>query len=417
MVNESPHGFFQPSRGLRQGCPLSPLLFTLVTEYLSSMFEFEYLKGNLVASPAAVKANCLATYQFFADDLLVVVRANIASVFTLRRMMKHFEEVSGLAVNKEKSEVYFTRSVKRKSTMLRILGCRQGSLPFTYLGLPISDRGIRRLDCKPLMDKVVAATTRWAGMNFSRAGRIELLRVVVTSMVLYWFSVYSIPAVNHSSIWKSIVSVRDTLKVQCSYRIGNDDKIKNFMDPWCGGQYLSEVFSYRTLRQWQFDDVPFVVQQFFQQFRIHGGEDQLLWNNKSFTFKAAWDSCRDSKPVVSWFGLVWNGGRPRWSVYSALIIQNAVLIGANLQRRGISLAFRCCLCGCNEEHVDHMFVKCVYAWEVWCGLAGIFHWSVQKLNSVSSFAADLQTQFYIKSCRNKVHKMLFTASMYYLWNE
>ncbi|XP_059638815.1 uncharacterized protein LOC132281094 [Cornus florida] len=306
-----------------------------------------YDSGNLVASPAAVKANCLATHQFFADDLLAVVRANITS----------------------------------------------GSLLFTYLGLPISDRGIRRLDCKPLMDKVVAATTRWAGMNLSMAGRIELLRAVATPMVLYWSSVYSIlatvinlierrmrnfawgyneinfklhsmcwkrvnspkteggfglrqisdidkaakcslawdfllskdrlwvawfnkryltnasywsviPKVNHSSIWKSIVSVRDTLKVQCSYRIGNGDKIKNFMDPWCEGQFLSEVFSYRTLRQvssnkqidlssfivqnqWQFDDVPFVVQQFFQQFRIHGGEDQLLWNNKSFTFKAA----------------------------------------------------------------------------------------------------------------------------------
>ncbi|XP_059663601.1 uncharacterized protein LOC132309300 [Cornus florida] len=331
----------------------------------------------------------------------------MASVFTLRRMMKHFEEVSGLAVNKDKSEARLSS--------------------FYLFRTSISDKGLKQLDCIPLMDKVMSATTRWAGMNTSMAGRIELLRAVITPMVtspkteggfglrrildidkaaicylawdfllskdrlwVAWFkhcnlrdaSYWSvIPKLTHSTIWTSIVAVREILRENCSYHIGNGALIQKFLDPWCGGQFLSEVVG-----------IPLQVQQFMQQFRIYGGADQILWNHKPFTFKDAWDACRESNYEVSWFGLVWNGGRPRWSIFSALIIQNAIMTGANLQRRGISLASRCCLCCNYDEHVDHMFVNFVYSWEVWCGLAGMFHWRVRK-SELSSFAANLEQQF------------------------
>ncbi|CAN1750331.1 hypothetical protein LINPERHAP1_LOCUS4017 [Linum perenne] len=37
----------------------------------------------------------------------------------------------------------------------------------------------------------------------------------------------------------------------------------------------------------------------------------------------------------------------------------------NLQRKGLSLANRCVLCGSNSESVDHLFLRCVYSSEVW----------------------------------------------------
>ncbi|XP_059654147.1 uncharacterized protein LOC132300884 isoform X3 [Cornus florida] len=73
-----------------------------------------------------------------------------------------------------------------------------------------------------------------------------------------------------------------------------------------------------------------------RQNMIYGGEDRILWNHKSFTFKDAWESCSVSTPEVPWYDLVWNGGRPRWSVHGALILHNAVLTNDNLQRREIA---------------------------------------------------------------------------------
>ena len=83
LVNGSPAGFFQSSRGLRQGDPLSPPLFVIVMEALSRMFERARI-GNFV-SGFSVGGNSRGQFEIshllFADDTLIFFVERIQSKF------------------------------------------------------------------------------------------------------------------------------------------------------------------------------------------------------------------------------------------------------------------------------------------------------------------------------------------------
>lgn len=68
LVNGSPNGFFSSSRGLRQGDPLSPLLFVFVMEALSRMIS-TVVSGGLLEG--FIVGNASFSHLLFADDTLV----------------------------------------------------------------------------------------------------------------------------------------------------------------------------------------------------------------------------------------------------------------------------------------------------------------------------------------------------------
>jgi hypothetical protein len=67
LVNGRPSSFFQISRGLHQGCPLSPLLFLLVAETLSRKLEYERAIGNLPGIQIARGVKNINHSQFVDD--------------------------------------------------------------------------------------------------------------------------------------------------------------------------------------------------------------------------------------------------------------------------------------------------------------------------------------------------------------
>jgi len=90
--------FFQLSRGVRQGDPLSPYLFILVLETLANFIRYENKIKGIKINNYEIK---LVT---FADDLTVFLR-DIPSFYLLLATLKTFSISSGLKVNKDKTEV------------------------------------------------------------------------------------------------------------------------------------------------------------------------------------------------------------------------------------------------------------------------------------------------------------------------
>jgi hypothetical protein len=98
-------GFFQVSRGLHQGFPLSPLLFIIVIESLSKKLEHERELGNLPRLQISRGVKNMNHSQF-VDDTLFLGGASIIIASRFKSILDSFLDASGGAVNNIKSQIY-----------------------------------------------------------------------------------------------------------------------------------------------------------------------------------------------------------------------------------------------------------------------------------------------------------------------
>jgi hypothetical protein len=83
-----------------------------------------------------------SSYDFpviqYADDTLIILEGDPRQLFFLKTLLHNFSESSGLKVNYNKSMMLpINISDERLDHLARTFGCSKGSLPFTYLGLPL----------------------------------------------------------------------------------------------------------------------------------------------------------------------------------------------------------------------------------------------------------------------------------------
>ena len=112
LVNGSPSGHITPTRGIRQGDPLSPYLFILCSEVLSHLMtnasEINCLKGMKISTSGPT-----INHLLFADDALFFCHAHPKSCSTIMRVLREYEHVSGQAVNLNKSAITFGSRIKQ----------------------------------------------------------------------------------------------------------------------------------------------------------------------------------------------------------------------------------------------------------------------------------------------------------------
>lgn len=135
LVNGVPEGFFNSSRRLRQGDPLSPLLFVIVMEAFSHMLSVAINGGFL----AGFSVNCTnISHLLFAVDTLHFCERIHDHMQYLRVVLLCFEVVSVLKVNLSKSEMALhVGGVNNIQGLANILGYKIASLPLKYLSLPL----------------------------------------------------------------------------------------------------------------------------------------------------------------------------------------------------------------------------------------------------------------------------------------
>ena len=133
-MNRSPEGFFDSSRGIWQGDPLSPLLFVFVIEALSRMLSVGINNGFLEGFKVG---NVTVSHLLFADDTLIFCKDSPNQLAYLQDIFLLFEAASRLKVNLAKSVLIPMGNVQQVDYLASILRCEVASLPLDYLGLPL----------------------------------------------------------------------------------------------------------------------------------------------------------------------------------------------------------------------------------------------------------------------------------------
>jgi mannosylglycoprotein endo-beta-mannosidase len=170
-------------KGLRQGDPLSPLLFVLAIDPLQKILELA-THHNLLHKIRG-RGTIIRT-SLYADDAAVFMHPKKEDIKNLSAILDYFGEATGLHTNFQKSSVIpiHCRGIDLDD-VLGGLPVIRDSFPIKYLGLPLSVWQLKRVDFQPLEDKMAGKLVTWDGKNINAAGRGALVKSVLTSQAIF----------------------------------------------------------------------------------------------------------------------------------------------------------------------------------------------------------------------------------------
>jgi len=186
IVNGVPGPPIQHGRGLRQGDPLSPMLFAIAIDPLVNVLRKATENGRLSKLRGR---HARLRISLYADDAAVFVAPTETDVRTLKDILYRFGLATGMVTNVEKCTVATIRCVGVDlERVLAPFPAKRVAFPFKYLGLPLTIHRLRRVDFQPLIDKVAGRLSSWQGRLLSIAGRNTLVKAVLSSQPIYFLT-------------------------------------------------------------------------------------------------------------------------------------------------------------------------------------------------------------------------------------
>eukprot|EP00253_Pinus_taeda_P035972 PITA_35972 len=199
LINNRPSNFFISSRGLRQGCPLSPFLYIIMAETLSIHLE-KLRRQKEITGISIARGTKEINHSLFADDTLLIGGASSLMARRFKKMLDLFLQVSGGKLNNNKCMLYtwnVPRHITQRISIILDIPAQRNWSHFMYLGLPLAKDSIKTEIWVKVIEKLRGKLQSWVMSWLNLAGRTTLIKSILLALPIYQFAITLAPANIH----------------------------------------------------------------------------------------------------------------------------------------------------------------------------------------------------------------------------
>uniref|UniRef100_A0A803TMV4 Reverse transcriptase domain-containing protein n=1 Tax=Anolis carolinensis TaxID=28377 RepID=A0A803TMV4_ANOCA len=184
------------SKGTRQGCPLSPLIFIMALEILLKAINKD---TNLLGTRIDKQDY---KYLAFADDVICIIENPIQNIHNWIAKIEEFGRVAGFKINKKKTMILTKNMSKKKQRVLQDISGLETPSKLKYLGIWISAKNNQLLDLNynRVWKEIKTDLEKWKNLNASLLGRIAIIKMNTLPKLLYLFQ--NLPIIRSAKLFK-----------------------------------------------------------------------------------------------------------------------------------------------------------------------------------------------------------------------
>ncbi|XP_078446333.1 uncharacterized protein LOC144715273 [Wolffia australiana] len=236
LVNGCPEGgWIRPQRGIKQGCPLAPMLFVLAADVLAISTSLVCGRGSIRGLQTPSQPLGIPLLQY-ADDTLFFIEGSVEEAKNLAALLRVFADCSGLHINREKSEFVGFGLLPEEGTQ-----CVSALETPGGLGVPDLDT------------LNVALLTKWVTRIVGPDD--DLIKDVVRDRYgsnLGWENLMD-KVRGESAFWRGMKKVFPLVREFFWVQLGNGAGFRFWMDNWTSHGRFRDLFPhlYALARHWQ----------------------------------------------------------------------------------------------------------------------------------------------------------------------
>ena len=183
LFNSQIASVFKPSRGVRQGDPLSPYLYILSANVLSCLISHQEALNSWKGVKLCRSAHAIS-HLLYADDSLIFTEASTEGIKVVQKVLKEYSDLSGQIINTQKSSFIFSPNVPHadKLRLSRILDIPFAGRLGKYLGTWVDPGRNKSLVYHQVLSAIDSRTASWKSKLLSQGSRLTLLKSVLAAV-------------------------------------------------------------------------------------------------------------------------------------------------------------------------------------------------------------------------------------------